>query len=67
MKLTREYFLVEVEVEKPVPDLGGEICRRIAMHPHVHDANIISVKKLNEVQPPVTVNLTDTRNVTGSD
>lgn len=35
--------VLEVELEKSVPLLGSEICKRIAMHGDVLDANVLSV------------------------
>lgn len=37
--------VIEIEMEKEVASLeiGDEVCKRIAMHPHVMDANLISV------------------------
>lgn len=34
---------IEVEVERNIPDLGEDICRRITMHSHVTDANVICI------------------------
>lgn len=34
---------IEVEIERNIPDLGDEICRRITMHPYVTDANPICI------------------------
>jgi hypothetical protein len=44
MKTEKVIVMIEVDIEKPITDLGGEICRRISMHPDVQDANVITVK-----------------------
>lgn len=40
---TKLIVVLEVELERPVNDLGLEICKRIAMHGDVHDANVLSI------------------------
>jgi hypothetical protein len=42
-KLIKQILVIEVEAEKDFPDLIGEVCRRITMHPHVANAEPVSV------------------------
>lgn len=43
MATTKVIVVLEVELEKDVENLGAEICKRIAMHGNIHDANVLSV------------------------
>ena len=40
---TKLILVIELEMERDVPDIANEVCKRIAMHPHVHDANPVSI------------------------
>lgn len=35
--------VIELEMERDVPDIGAEVVKRITMHPHVHDANVLAI------------------------
>lgn len=43
MAKSKLIVVIELEVEKDIPDIIGEVCRRIVMHPHITDANPLSV------------------------
>jgi len=36
-------IVIEVETERDIPDIGSEVCKRIVNHPHVTDANVVTV------------------------
>lgn len=44
MSKTSHYktIVIIVETEKPMKDVGQEMCRRICMHADVHDATVMS-------------------------
>ncbi len=43
MPVTKLIVVIELEMERPVTDIGEQICQRITMHPHVQDANLLSI------------------------
>jgi hypothetical protein len=51
--------VIEVEMEKDVAGIETEICQRITMHPHVKDANPLSISESLESRhapKPINVN-----------
>lgn len=41
--ITKIIIVLELEMEKDVPNIGEEVCRRIVMHNDVQDANVIAM------------------------
>lgn len=62
--------VIELEVEKEVADIGAEVCRRITMHPHVTDANLVSISESlthTHAPKPVMGAMTGQRTFIGKD
>lgn len=65
MTKTKLILVIELEMEKDVPDIAREVCQRITMHPHVHDANPLSIAPSLEAEhAPKAVNV-NTRSYMG--
>ena len=52
--------VIEIEMERDVKGIENELCQRIVMHPHVKDANPLSVSESLETRhPPKPFNITN--------